>query len=257
MLYEKAGDYFIDKDNYTQAIEHYLLAAAYHKVVPSIENITVRIIKSGNWRTAKRWLEHILDDFGKSSAQFMLLNGILYNYKGMWNDALLKIDEAIEIFSLHKNSEEFLNARFQKAIVLRRAGRLSESILVLNEIIDTAYSLPVIKWYDVVLEKVNTLLWTGELKEAVETLKTGLEFAKLNGQPQLTAYFMEHLGATYYTLGEYYTAISYYDNAKELFLKESDILSDFEAERYSQTTTLAKIYRDWGELDKALALIKE
>ncbi len=256
-LFKKAGDYFRDKENDAQAIEYYLFSEAYHKVVPIIERIAVRIIKAGNWRTVNRWLEQIPFEYGENSPHFMLLHGILHNYKGMWYDALTKIDEAIKIFSFDENTEELLNARFQKAIVLRRAGRLPESITVLNKTLDDARTLPITKWYDVVLEKVNTLLWIGALSEAAETLKNGLEFSKRTGSPKLTAYFMEHLGATYYTLGEYYTAIEYYDTAKELFSKEQDALSNFEAERYSQKTTLAKIYRDWGELDKAVNLLKE
>lgn len=257
MLLEKTARYYEDIDYKEQAIESYILAGNYEKYIKIIEKIGVKIIKTGNWQTVNRWIQKIPKDCIKKSPYFLLLSGIICNYKGMWDEALIQIDRALDKFFLYDNKEGLLETNFQKAIVLRRAGRLQESLTLLDEQLANINSYNISKWYDVILEKVNTLLWSGRLNEAVETLERGIEFARRDEEYRLIAYFMEHLGATYYAIGDYYKAIEYYNQSRIKYLQEYDSLSEFEKERYSQRTTLSSIYRDWGELDKALKLISE
>lgn len=254
---EKAGQYYLTKGEFQQAIEYYLTAGLYEKAGLAIEKIGIEMLKSGKWQTVNRWIEKIPKENIKKSACFMLLKGVVYSNKGMWNEALIQLDGAIEIFLSSGNQEGVLSARFQKSIVLRRRGLSDKSLKLLNEILASVYSLPILKWYDIMLEKVNILLWTGSLNEAVETLKQGIESAQHDEEHGLVAYFMEHLGATYYATGDYYKAVEFYEAAKERYLQVYNPLSMIEKERYSQRTTLARIYRDWGELEKALELIQE
>lgn len=258
-LFEKVGEYFVNKEYYEQAVEYFILAGLFEKAVFNMEEIGIQMIKFGKWQTINRWLQKIPKSFKENSPQLMLLRGAIYNQKGMWSEALFQIDKAIELFVIQDNKIylHLLNAHFFKAVVLRRAGQLLESLEVLNKILIDSSHLPLIEWYDMILEKVNTLLWSGAFKEAAETLKWGIKFAQRDGEHRLIAYFMEHLGATYYTMGDYHKAIKYYESSMEEYLPVYNSLTEFEKERYSQRTTLARIYRDWGELDKALKLIQE
>lgn len=257
MLLEKAGGYFVDKEYYEKAVESYILADIYEKAVSIIEKSGIKMIKSGNWQTINRWIQKIPKNFVDKSPHVMLLKGVIYNHKGMLDKSLIQIDKALKLFVIHNDKENLLNGLFHKSVVFRRAGLINESLEVLNEMLSSANTFHITKWYDAVLEKVNILLWNGKLKEAVETLEVGIEFAKRDEEHRLIAYFLEHIGATYYALGEYFKAIEYYNASREKYFSECDSISEFEEERYSQRTTLSSIYRDWGELDKALKLIQE
>ncbi len=257
MLLEKAGGYFADKEYYEQAVESYILADIYEKAVSIIKKSGLKMIKAGNWQTINRWIQKIPKGFVEKSPQVILLKGVIYNHKGMLDKSLLQIEEALKLFILYNDMENLLNGLFQKSVILRKVGHINESLEVLNEILSSANDFHITKWYDAVLEKVNTLLWSGKLNEAVETLEVGIEFAKRDEEHKLIAYFLEHVGATYYALGEYFKAIEYYNESRERYFSEYDSISEFEEERYSQRTTLSSIYRDWGELDKALKLIQE
>lgn len=254
---ERAGQYYFQNGYFEQAIEYYIAAGVYEKAVLAVEKIGIKMLKCGKWQTVNRWIENIPKEFIKKSPWFMLLKGVIYSYKGMWNEAFIQIDRALEIFLSYGNEEGIIIARFQKSSILRRAGLLDESLKLLNEIIPIVSKLPILDWYDVILEKVNILLWNGCLNEAIHTLKQGIEFAQHDEEHRLIAYFMEHLGATYYATGDYYEAIEFYQASKERYLQVYNPLSEIEKERYSQRTTLARIYRDWGELEKALELIRE
>lgn len=254
---EKVGEYYLNKEDFQQAIEYYMIAGLYEKAVLAIEKIGVKMIKIGKWQTVSRWIKKIPKEFVKKSACFMLLNGVICSYKRMWNESIIQLDEALKLFLLYGNQEDVLNASFQKAIVLRKMGLLDESLELLNEILSNVSTLPILEWYDVVLEKVNTLLWNGYLNEAVKTLKQGIKFAQNEEEHELTTYFMEHLGAAYYAIGDYYKAVEFYNDSNKRYLQIYNSLSEIEKERYSQRTTLARIYRDWGELDKGLKLIRE
>lgn len=211
----------------------------------------------GNLLNHNIFLIRIEDEEGNDSYRYHHLFLVVFNYKGQWTEALLQIDEALQIVTLSDNREEFINTSFQKSIVLRRAGQIQESLNVLDEIRLSVQAFPIMKWYDILLEKANTLLWCGALNETVKTLKKGIEFSNRDHENRLIAFFMEHLGATYYAMGEYYEAIEYYNASNRKYLLDSNSLSEYEKERYSQRTTLASIYRDWAELDKALELIRE
>lgn len=256
-LLEKVGNYYSEKGYYEQAVENYILAKNFEKASLKIEQIGINLIKSGKWQTINRWVQKIPAKYTERIPNYKLFKGVIYNQKGMWDEALIQIEEALKIIRVQGSEKDFVDACFQKAIVLRRAGHLKDSLYELTEILTCVNSFPIIEWYDIALEKVNTLLWCGDLNEAVKTLKIGIEFARRDGEHRLIAYFMENLGATYYAMGEYYKAIKYYNLSKEEILPEYNSFSEFEKERYSQRTTLSVIYRDWGELDKALDLIKE
>ncbi len=256
-LQQRAAGVFAAHGQYMQAVETYLLIGAYACAVQNIEKSALKMVKSCKWNTFQRWLRQIPAHYQEESPHVMLLQGIVDNYNGLWELAVERIEKAEHLFLQAQDTQYLLEARFQKAITLRRAGELQKSIEILEIAIHGARAFPLTKWYTIILEKVNTLMWIGALQKVVDALLEGLQLAKLQNEPQLIAYFLEHLGAVHYAKGEYYTAVEYYQQAEALFPPKSEGFSKFEMERYSQKTTLAKIYRDWGELEKALSLISE
>lgn len=258
-ILEKVAQYHLNNDDDQKAIEYYIIAKLYKKAILVIEKIGIKMIKDGKWQTVNRWIKSIPKEFTLNSPYFMLLNGIIYSYEIMLKEALINFDKALKLFLLdeNKNKENILNTRFQKAIVLRKIGSIEESLKLLNEILLNVKSMPILEWYDVVLEKVSTLLWNGYLNEGIKSLKRGIKIAQTEENDELIAYFMEHLGAAYYATGDYYKAVKIYKESNKRYLKVYTSLSEIEKERYSQRTTIARIYRDWGELHKALKIIKE
>ncbi len=257
LLLQRAAAYFSAHGYYMQAVEAYLRIGNYVYAVQNIEKSALEMIKSCQWSTFQRWLHQIPAHVQEDTPCLLLLQGIVNNYNGLWQLAVERIEKAERHFLQRQDTQYLLEARFQKAITLRRAGQLQNSIAILDTAIDAARQLPLIKWYDIILEKMNTLMWIGALQKVIDALQEGLQLAKQQNEPQLTAYFMEHLGAVHYATGDYYRAVDYYQRAEACYLPDAGTFSKFEMERYSQKTTLAKIYRDWGELDTALGLITD
>lgn len=257
VLFEKAGQYYLENEDVEQAVGCYISALSYGKAVETLEKTGMEIIKCGKWQTLNRWLEKIPRGLTKDSPWLILQKGIVYGYKGLWDESLIQIERAFEIFTYAGNDKGALNARFQKASALRRAGRLNESLGILDNIIPLLSKSPITDWYDAILEKVNILLWNGRLRDAANMLKQGIEFAQKDEERRLVSYFMEHLGATYYSTGDYHKAIELYKASEEMYVQSCNSISEVEREKYSQRVTQARIYRDWGELDKAFELIKK
>lgn len=241
-LFMTVGEYCEHRNRFEEAIENYLLSEAYENASILIDNIGIKMIKDGKWQTVNRWMQGLPMELKERSPVFIFLEADMYNRNGLWDEALTLINKVIELYNQRGSIKDWMISRFQKAVVLRRAGHLKESLDELNKTISEVEELPFIDWYELVLEKVNTLLWSSDLNEAVQTLKRGIEFGRRDGEHRLLGYFMENLGATYYAKGEYRNAMAYYNVSKEEYLTEKDSLSEIEKERYSQRTTLSAIF---------------
>lgn len=254
-LCQKAANYYQDSGYSEQAIEFYLRSRRFQEAIHVIEKIAIGMIKSGRWQMAERWMPLFSANDIKGSAYIMLLLGVAHSYNSHWKQAHLLFDRSIEVLSIDGLCKDLVEVQFQKALTYRRSGKLEKSMVLLNIVIEKAIHEPIIKWYSMILEKVNTLLWMGRLKEAVAVLEKGIERAEDDLEIAVISYFKAYLGATYYTMGDYYKAIEYYQSSRDLY---NDVeLSEYEREQYSQRTVLASIYREWGELDQAYSLIEE
>ena len=130
LLFDKAGQYYMNNNNYEQAIECFINSNSYNKAIIAIEKTGIKMIKSKKWQTLNRWIENISQEYICDSPWFNLLKGVIYSYKGIRNEAIIQIDIALEKFILDGNNEGILNARLQKSSMLRRAGLLNESLKI-------------------------------------------------------------------------------------------------------------------------------
>lgn len=254
--YIKAAGYYLSTGELIQAIDYYILGEAYELAIYKIKNIGISLLEKGSTDTVERWLEKLPNHLFENNKMLLLMKGIIYNQKTKWEKSLITLDKAIQL-SKNTDKQAFAKGLFYKANTYRKMGRYEDSLDIINQIIPFNDKENIRYWYRIILEKVNILLWIGKLDEAIYSLKVGVDRARKDANPYLVALFLEHIGAMYYTMGEYYKAVDYYQQAYNQYDSLNDSISEFEKEYYSQRTTLARIYRDWGEVDKAYELIKE
>ncbi|WP_066497723.1 BTAD domain-containing putative transcriptional regulator [Abyssisolibacter fermentans] len=252
--YKRTADFYLSYGDIVQAIDLYILAQEYEVAVIEIQNTGIQLLEKGSIKTVEKWLKLLPNHLCTNNALLLLLKGMIYNHLTKWQKSIVLLDKAI-LMNKDNNNKVYVKALFYKANSYRKMGKYEDSLNIINMIIPILEKESINHWYKIILEKINILLWIGNLREAIYTLKKIIDRSNKEDTQYFTALFLEHLGATYYASGEYYKAIDYYKQAYSKYENLEDSISEFEKEYYSQRSTMARIYRDWGETDKAHELI--
>lgn len=244
-LLRRAAESCLEMGEIDRAVGYYLQAGFSERLVEVLKNAARQLLHRGHWLTVSRWLTQLTSEQLRLDPWLLLLKAKIELYHGRMEEGNTWAEEADAQFTVSKDSAGIGECLVIKAHLLRTTGRYKDSV----ELLERAYTLfppeEIAERFDLPLEKAFGQMEAGRLNEAEITLTSALEQAKKSGNVFLIAHICEGLGNVLYLRGQHARALQTYEWAMRAMPEQ--VLPSF----YIQDC-LAYIYKEWGEIDKAL-----
>ena len=226
------------------AIECFLSAGAVDEAVRLIKAHGKQALRQGRWQTMRRWLTELPHGASRKEPWLMLYRAEVAICRGNLAEAERLLSEAQRIFAAERDGAGLTEALIQDARLLRSRGRYAESIERLDRALPRLMPEDLRERFDFSLEKSFALVLAGKFAESEAVLNEALGAAEVENDGYLTANFAEALSNLYFLKGDYARALEMYHRAVDA--SQEPILTG-----YYMRDSVALIYRDWGELDRA------
>lgn len=198
----------------------------------------------GRWQTVDRWLGIIGREQTVQNPWLSLFQAKIDLYRGKLEDAELWVEKALLGFTGGKEQSGLHEGQLLRLRILRCLGRCQESLDLLEQLEQTLSPAETEQYVEIPMEKTINYMAIGRFNEAELFLQTALAAARRCDQLQMIPRLLEGLGNVYYFKGEYIKALQFYEEGTKL--SPEQILPS-----YYMQDSIATIYQDWGELDKA------
>lgn len=247
-LLRRAGRLAQIEGNIDQAIEYMIAAGVDSETLTVFKEAGLKALRQGRWLTVARWLEKITEAQITAEPWLSFFKGQVLTYRGQMNEAELWAIQAEKGFRMAGEQSGIIESQILYAKILRSRGCYRKSIELLEE---AAANLPpeTKKYFDLILEKALCLIMMGRLQEAEAILGKTIDEAKKCDDKYLIAYLAEGLGNVYYLQGMYSLAMNSYQQGLQ-------ISPDRFLPGYYMQDSIADIYKDWGQLERALEFAK-
>lgn len=239
-LEHRAGLLAYRQGMWERAVAHFLAAGSTGELRGLIRETGAAAFGSGRWQTVARWLAALTRQEVAADPWLSLYQAKVAVYQG-------KLDEAERWLSraaarLAEQQDGARECRLLEARLLRLRGRCADSLAALAAMPRDGGA----PRFEQVLEQALCLLVLGRLADARDAISAAVAAQEQDAMG--TAYLLEALGTVHYMLGDYPLALKTYEQAAAL-------LPDGLPGYYTQDS-VAVIYQDWGEHERALELAR-
>ena len=248
-LRRRAGRLTQSAGKIDQAVEYMIAAGVDCETLTILKNAGLQALHQGRWMTVDRWLTKISNEQMISEPWLIFFQAQILTYRGQLDKAQLWTIQAEKGFIAKKEQPGVAESQILHARILRCQGCYHQSIALLEEVVPNLPPAEVKKRFDIPLERSICLFMTGRLQEAETILSKALEDAKSRNERYLIPHFMEGLGNIYYMQGKY-------PQAMQIFQFGLQLSPDRFLPGYYMQNSIAHIYNDWGQLDRALEFAK-
>lgn len=231
------------------AIQYLISAGCHEEAISIIREAGQQALGRGGWQTVAHWLTHLSVECVAADPWLSLYLATVEMHRGRLSEAKNWADRATNLFASVGNQTEVVASRLLKAQILRRSGRFLDSLEILEQILIQLTGFPSPLSLPITLEKSLCLLMTGQINGAETNLRSTIEMVKWNNDKYFMAHLLEGLGDLLYMQGDYHKALQTYQQAAELS-------PDRVLPSYYMQDSIATIYQDWGEFDKAFDYAK-
>ncbi len=247
ILLQRAGNYARQINNLDQAIEYFLAAGDYDEAAKIITPIGDEFIIRGYWQKDAHWLSTIPMEQFYRHPWLALLRSVIEYCHGTQSEAEKWINCALDQFKNKQDSEGVARATSFKVWILFSRGQYRESNKLLKSI--PARNLNMLQFELPSIESLVIFFTIGRLDIAVNHLRKKLSEAEKQHKEYAIPHLARPLISLYYIQGDY-------SKAMEMHRKVVQTVKDPILVSYG-IQNITTIYRDWGELDRALELAKQ
>ncbi|MBW6463002.1 MAG: tetratricopeptide repeat protein [Firmicutes bacterium] len=245
LLYKHAGRLAQFKGNIVKAVEAFLKAGVDEETITAVEAGGKECLVSGHWQTLGRWLEQLSENLKKARPWLSYFEAVVNTYRGQIDVAESWVTHAVKAFRSTGDNIGLAECYLLQARLLRCHGSYKESLTLIDQAESEFEFLKVRPRFDLILEKGLSLALAGDLQSAENLIGKALEDAKESNHALAVAHLAETLGHIHYQQGRHAQALKTYSEA----IKFSP---DNTLPNYYIQDTIPYIYRDWGELSKAI-----
>lgn len=244
-LQRRAGQLAQQHGEVDKAVELFLQAGFDEQAVAVLEEAGRRNLSLGRWYTVARWLEQLTDEQISDSPWLAYFRAAVEAYQGRLDEAEQWVEAAAADFSTANICEGLAECYLLQARLLRCRGRYREGMTFLDQAISIFPDQQAAERFDIILEKGLCLALSGEMITAEKLLSKALDTARKSRHYLAAAHLAETLGHLHYQQGRHALALRTYREAIR-------ISPDQSLPGYYIQDAIPYIYRDWGELDKAM-----
>ena len=245
-VYRKVYSYYLNRNNYIQAIQYLIYANESSKAVPLIIANFQKLYDTGEFGLLWKWFEELDEDIVKQNVLVLYYKSLLTKfYKGDLNTSIVLLDEAILLAETEKDMSSLIKCRISKAGVLLSLGKIPQAIKMLKESNEiqtgvendskmlylTAYAYYQNSQYDdslLLLDRAIKLLELSALSDALKDIKIDI---------------FNLYGHIYLIKGEYTKSTSYYEYVSQHAHNVID--------KYETIFNLILLYSQSGKFEKA------
>ncbi|HEX3044423.1 MAG TPA: tetratricopeptide repeat protein [Bacillota bacterium] len=248
-LRRRAGRLTQSTGKIDQAVEYMIAAGIDCEALTILKKASLQALHQGRWLTVNRWLTQISNEQMISEPWLGFFQAQVLTYRGQLDEAELWTVQAEKGFIANKEQPGVIESQILRARILRCQGCYQRSITLLEESVSNIPPAEAKTRFDIPLERALCLFMTGRLQEAETILCKALERAKSRNDRYLITHLIEGLGNIYYMQGKY-------PQAMQIFQFGLQLSPDHFLPGYYMQSSIAHIYNDWGQLDRALEFAK-
>ncbi len=250
LLQRRAGRLARIQGNSEKAAEHFLLAGFDEETLAALEEAGKIAIRLGRWHTLARWLEQLTDSQISISPWLSFYRATVEAYCGCLNEARKWVDFAAARFTAENIRPGLVECLIVQARLARCRGSYREAMAYLEQACADFNEKEITQRFDLILEKGLSMALAGEMRAAEKLISKALAAARKNGPSLAAAHLAETLGHIHYQQGRHVIALRTYREAIRFS-------PDHCLPNYYIQDAIPYIYRDWGELDKAMEYAKQ
>jgi two-component SAPR family response regulator/Flp pilus assembly protein TadD len=244
-FFYRAGTVMRDTGNLEKAVDYFDIAGAVKETIRLILDNGKQTLERGRWQTVRDWLDLISPDRINREPWLILFQAEINIYMGRLAEAEHLLVKAEALFRHRGDRHGLSEALSQQARILRSRGRYSDSLKILDRALSQSLTEEFRNRFDFSIEKGFALVLAGRFEEADAELTEALKIAENKGDAYLIANFSEALSNLYFLKGDY-------SRSMEMYRRAVNISPEPVQTSYYMRDSVALIYRDWGELDRAL-----
>lgn len=248
-LFRRAGRLAWEAQKTDQAVEYMLEAGIDHQTLAMLKDAGRQALRQGRWLTVARWLTRIPEERITAEPWLCFFQAQVLTYQGQLNEAELWAIQAEKGFDAEQEQSGAIENRILRARILRSQGRYERSIAHLDEAAAVLPPEEIRERFDLPLERALCFFMTGRLQEAEVILKQAIEDAKRANARYILAHLAEGLGNNYVLQGLFPEAMRSFRFAMQV--SPNRLLPG-----YYMQDTIAILYKEWGQLDRALELAR-
>lgn len=244
LLLQKVGKIAAQNGDWDHAITYLTAAGINQELLCLLEKAGEQGFRQGRWQTVERWLGMLTLEQISSNEWLALFQARINVFRGKLEEAEGWVSKSMTGFNSRENAAGLRESRLLQARILRCLGRCRESLELLEQVERTLTVEELKQCYELPMEKTLIFMVTGRFNEAEALLQSALEIARVGNDGRLISHLLEGLGNIYYFQGHYAKSLQFYQQGAEA--SPERILPS-----YYMQDSIATIYQDWGELDKA------
>ena len=245
VLFYKAGTIAQDIGNTEHAIHYFAIAEAHHEVARLIIKHGQQALERGHWEMVEEWLSRIPSKLLMSEPWLILYQAEVEIIRGRLVEADHLLEKAKSLFDSEDNIHGLSGCLCQQARLMRSRGFYFKSLKLMDEALSYSYTHKFEKRIDFSIEKGFVLVLAGKFDESEAELTEALSFAEDEGDTYMIASFSEALSNLYFLKGDYARSM-------EMYQRAVNVSSEPVQTSYTMRDSVALIFRDWGELERAL-----
>jgi LuxR family maltose regulon positive regulatory protein len=243
-LLHRVGEIAAQNGDWDHAIEYLTAAGISQDLIPLIIEAGRQAFHQGRWQTVERWLGMLTREAIAANEWLALFQARIDVYRGKLEEAEAWVGKSLTGFTSRQDPAGIAECRLLEARILRCLGRCREGLQLLEQVERILAPEELKQRFDLPMEKMLIFVITGHFDAAEAILQSALETARRGNDGRLIAHLFEGLGNIYYFQGQYAKSLQCYQQGAET--SPEQILPS-----YYMQDSIAMIYQDWGELDKA------
>jgi LuxR family maltose regulon positive regulatory protein len=248
-LRRRAGRLARSAGKIDQAVEYMIAAGIDCETLAILKEAGLQALHQGCWLTVNRWLSRISNAQMVSEPWLAFFQAQILTYQGQLVEAELWTVQAEKGFMVKSEQPGVVESQILRARILRCQGCYQKSIAILETAAPNLSPDETNNRFDIPLEKALCLFMAGHLQDAETILSKALEEAKNRNDHSLIPHLIEGLGNIYYMQGKY-------PQAMQIFQYGLQLSPDRFLPGYYMQNSIAHIYNDWGQLERALEFAK-
>lgn len=251
-MFGRAGKYYLQDGAFEQAVECFRLADDNAMLVESIEQAGQQMLQTGKLKTVEGWLDTLAERGLLESPVLIMLKGELLSYSGSFAEAEEWIDKAFSFFKETGDKDMLFRTAIHKARILRYKASFAESAKFIDHLLAGVGGSPVRYGLELAAEKVYSQWLAGDIPGAIATAERALSQKERWENKKAAERLFRYMTVLYFLRGNYSDAQELYQQILDYCNGNEDIL-----EQGSIPLYVACIYRERGDLEKALKMLKQ
>jgi ATP/maltotriose-dependent transcriptional regulator MalT len=244
-LFYRAGTVMRNSGNIEKAVEYFDTAGAGDEKIRLILENGKQTLGHGRWKTVRNWLSGLSQSQINQEPWLILFQAEVNIYTGRLVEAEHLLVKAEALFKDLGDRQGQSEALSQQARILRSQGRYKESLKIFDQAMLHSMAKKYQNRFDFSIENSFALALAGRFQESDAVLTEALKIAQKEGDEYLIANFSEALSNLYFLKGDYAKSL-------EMYRRAVNVSAEPIQTSYYMRDSVALIYRDWGELDRAL-----